>query len=334
MARILGKIRASDESGAIDKIRESMLSPAPTLTQQRVPPGDYRLTEVARLIGEQLAPIAEGLRVDERELAKQTAQLVAVAMQQPAPPNPEDIADAMTRRLSPLLTPLVESPMSTQTAIDAAVIERLERLTNPAEIAEQAAQKMVGLMQEQATHSEDVSLQLHRDFNSLAQRVADALETLEHRQPDSQVESIEPLRQDIQALGQQITDAIEKLQTPQPGEQPRPTAAKPSRAAESASKYEPGDIEDNWKAVSQHLRKTRGKREVSIGGLLLSARPVDIWLDPEGEKLMLPYRSPVVLDKIQQELAYPEIKAIIAESIAQHFGKPLEIEPILLNQSG
>ncbi len=57
-------------------------------------------------------------------------------------------------------------------------------------------------------------------------------------------------------------------------------------------------------------------------------------MDLEGDKLMLPYKSPVVLDMIQQELAYPEVREVIAESIARHFGKPLEIEPVLLNQSG
>ena len=86
--------------------------------------------------------------------------------------------------------------------------------------------------------------------------------------------------------------------------------------------------------MSQHLNRTRGKKEVSLGGLLRGARPVDIWMDLDGEKLMLPFRSPVILGKIQEELSYQEVREIIAESIARHFGKPLEIEPVLLNQSG
>ena len=334
MARILGKIRASDESSAIGEIREDMLSPAPQPTQQRVPPGDYRLTEVARLIGKQLAPIAEGLRVDERELAKQTAQLVAAALPQPEHPNPEDIAEAMMRRLSPILTPLVESPVAAQTAIDAAVIERLDRLSSPAEIAEQAARKVTEAVRQDRESSTQETGQLRRDFSNLAQKVTEVLENIQTRPQDSQEESLDDLRQDFQVLVQQLTDAIENLRPSQPGNQIPPPTPSPPRVPESTDVYEPGDIEDNWKAVSRHLRKTRGKREVSIGGLLLSARPVDIWMDLEGEKLMLPYKSPVVLDKIQQELAYPEIKAIIAESIARHFGKPLEIEPILLNQTG
>ena len=105
-------------------------------------------------------------------------------------------------------------------------------------------------------------------------------------------------------------------------------------AAESAEGYEPGNIEDSWKAVAQHLNRKRGKREASLGGLLRGARPVDIWMDLDGEKLILPFRSPVVLGKIQEELSYTEVRQIIAESIVRHFGKPLEIEPVLLNQSG
>ena len=271
--------------------------------------------------------------MDEQELAKQTAQQVAAALPQPESPTPEDIADAMMLRLSPLLTPLVESPMSAQTAIDAAVIERLERLTNPAEIAEQAARKVAEGMRQDREISATQAGELRSDFNRLAQQVADALEMLQFRPPDSQTESIEPLRQELQALGQQISDAVEKLQPPQPGERPRPTTARTSRPTESGSEYEPGNIEDNWKAVSQHLNRTRGKKEASLGGLLRGARPVDIWMDLDGEKLMLPFKSAVILSKIQEELSYQEIREVIAQSIAQHFGKPLEIEPVLLNQA-
>lgn len=176
--------------------------------------------------------------------------------------------------------------------------------------------------------------ELRGDFNRLAQQVADALEMLQSCPSDSGAESMEQLRQELQALGQKINGAIENLRPLQPANQARPVAARPSRSTESTTRYEPGNIENNWKALSQHLNKTRGKREASLGGLLRGARPVDIWMDLDGEKLMLPFKSPVILSKIQEELSYQEVREIIAESIARHFGKPLEIEPVLLNQPG
>lgn len=272
--------------------------------------------------------------MDTGKLAEQIAQRVAGALPPPESPHPEDIADAMMRRLSPILSPLVESPMAAQTAIDVAVIERLDRLANPAEIAEQAARKVAEAVRQERELSTEATSQLRRDFNNLAQQVTDALKTLQAHPQGSQAESIEGLRQDLQALARQLTDSIQNLQPPQPGNQPRPTQDKPPRAMESTAVHEPGNIEDNWKAVSRHLNKTRGKKEASLGGLLNGARPVDIWMDLEGEKLMLPYRSPVILGKIQEELSHQEVREIIAESIARHFGKPLEIEPVLLNQTG
>ena len=128
-----------------------------------------------------------------------------------------------------------------------------------------------------------------------------------------------------------MRDAIERLQ-PQPAATQHPPAApKPSRPSGSPGEYVPGNIEDNWKAVSQHLNRTRGKNEASLGGLLRGARPVDIWMDLDGEKLMLPFRSSVILSKVQDELSNPEVRAVIAESIALHFGKALKFEPVLLS---
>ena len=69
----------------------------------------------------------------------------------------------------------MESPAATQTAIDAAVIQRLERLTDPAEIAEQTAGKMAEAIREQAEKSFDATGQLRREIDRLSQQLTDAL---------------------------------------------------------------------------------------------------------------------------------------------------------------
>ena len=208
---------------------------------------------------------------------------------------------------------------------------------DPREIARLVGEEIAPIIKgagENKYESADMTNQLRHDFNRLAQQVEDALEMLQPRPANSEAETTEQLRQELHSLGQQIIGAIENLRPLQHVNQARNAKAKPSRTAKSAAAHEPGNITDNWKAVAHHLNRTPGKKETSLGGLLRGARPVDIWINPDDAKLVLPFRSPVILDKIREELSHPEINEVIAESIALHFGRPLEIEPILLNQSG
>ena len=115
MARILSKFRAYDDADAIDKIREDMLAPLPSPPD---PLPGLNPEEFAKLVCNQLAPVIKETWPNEEQLAEQTAQIVVNAL------RPDQSAPSK----------IVE--------IDAAVIERLERLTNPWEIVEQTVGKL------------------------------------------------------------------------------------------------------------------------------------------------------------------------------------------------
>ena len=224
----------------------------------------------------------------------------------------------------------MESPAATQTAIDAAVIQRLERLTDPAAIAEQTAGKMAEAIREQAEKSADATGQLRREIDRLPQQVADALAGLQD-EPAAAPEDVARLLSDrLEEMSRNIINAIESRQ-PQPAPH-RPTPVRPSVAATAPVRSEAPSIEDRWKEVSQSLNRTPGRKESSLGGLLRGARPVDIWLDLDNDKLVLPFRYEVVLGKLQEEMADPEVRDTIAQAVADGFGRPLEIEPVLLDQ--
>ena len=333
MSRILSKAKAYAAMDEVDRILET-LSENAKQTAERVAEASRQdqpeTVAIAEVVADSLSTLIKEQRVDTDELAERTAERVA-RMLEPEQPSPSEIADEMLRRLSPVLTPLSESPIATQTAIDAAVIERLERLTSPSEIAEQAAGKVASLLQEQGDTSTEILRQVRYDL----ERIADVLESAQVRpedSTDSTAESIKQLGQGFEALAQQVSDALERLQAPKGSGRPAP--ARPAKVVNPAHSDSPS-IEERWTNVQRDLNRTKGREAASLGGLLRGSRPVDIWLNLDGGKLMLPFKSEVVLGMIREELTYPaEIQETIAATIVQHFGKPLEIEPILLNQSG
>jgi len=99
---------------------------------------------------------------------------------------------------------------------------------------------------------------------------------------------------------------------------------KPSVPAGSA----PGPLfAAQWEALVKSLRGQRGKRVV-LGEFLRSAKSQK----REGNLLVVEYTSRSNTERLQQELADPEVRERLAQAVHQAFGVSLEVRPILLQQ--
>ena len=170
----------------------------------------------------------------------------------------------------------------------------------------------------------------------LAEEVAGRVETIinalkpdvrQQETPQSTEEimgAVAELLEGFRALEARVTDAYITPVTvpPQPARQDSSTPISPLEGAP------PSSIADKWLGVLDELRTVK-VNEFNLGSLLKDCRPIDVWIQRDPEKLILPFRHPFHLNSMQEVSEDPRGREAVEKAITNHFGRALEFECVL-----
>ena len=90
----------------------------------------------------------------------------------------------------------------------------------------------------------------------------------------------------------------------------------------------PSSIADMWLGVIDELRIIK-VGEFSLGALLRNCRPIDVWIQRDPEKLILPFRNTFHHNAMQKVSRDPKGKELVEKAIANHFGRALDFECVV-----
>ena len=155
--------------------------------------------------------------------------------------------------------------------------------------------------------------------------------TDQHPQNDSHyleeiIESVSELTQRFRVLHDRITDAMGASTNVVPPSPLSPsTPSKPQLEEAAAS-----TIADKWTGIVDELRTIKVK-QFNLGSLLRDCRPVDVWIQRDPEKLILPFRHDFHLRSMEEVLNDSRGREQVEKAIANHFGRALDFECVLEN---
>lgn len=139
-------------------------------------------------------------------------------------------------------------------------------------------------------------------------------------------ETLTELMQKFHALEARVTAAIPTPASTGSSSSPS-TKAPPQLSLESAA---PSSIADMWLGVIDELRIVK-VGEFSLGPLLRNCRPIDVWIQRDPEKLILPFRNTFHHNAMRKVSKDPMGKELVDKAIANHFGRTLDFECVLEN---
>ena len=137
-------------------------------------------------------------------------------------------------------------------------------------------------------------------------------------------EALAELNQGFRALEARVTDAFGNadIASHQPKLSPSLVSKPPSEGSN------PPSIADLWLGVIDELRVAK-VTELTLGSLLRGCRPIDVWIQRDPEKLILPFRNDFHLNSMKKVCTDPRGKELIKRAIAKHFGIALDFECVL-----
>ena len=146
--------------------------------------------------------------------------------------------------------------------------------------------------------------------------------------------------QSTEEVTQTLAELIQEFRTLEA----RVTAALPTRANTSSpsslstkstsnlplESAAPSSVADMWLGVIDELRIVK-VGEFSLGPLLRNCRPIDVWIQRDPEKLILPFRNTFHHNAMRKVSRDTKGKELVEKAIANHFGRALDFDCVLEN---
>ena len=138
------------------------------------------------------------------------------------------------------------------------------------------------------------------------------------------METLAALNQGLRALEARITDA-----SSMPVKATPPSTLSSSLASKPPSeRAAPSSIADMWLGVVDDLRTVK-VNQFNLGSLFKDCQPIDVWVQRDPEKLILPFRHDFHLSSIQEVMKDPRGREAVEKAITNNFARSLDFECIL-----
>ena len=239
---------------------------------------------------------------------------------------------------SPIPQYVAVSPAEVQRIVEAVAqrVEPLVKMVQPTDdlteemkriLGKQMAQELIPVMDSLKSVQDQVVEEITGRIKPLFKAAKEGAQQPVAPQATEEVtETLAELMQEFRALEARVTAALPTPASISPPSSPS-TKSTPKLPLESAA---PSSIADMWLGVIDELRIVK-VGEFSLGPLLRNCRPIDVWIQRDPEKLMLPFRNTFHHNAMQNVSKDPKGKELVDKAIANHFGRALDFECVLEN---